>query len=193
MELENQTLEQVQAQEQVEPVKETVSTPEPIKEQPEWKAPESKEELDKLIKAAENRTYTKALKELGVTSIKDFKIQQEEIKEQLNSIGTLKENYENVQKEYETLKNDYTSLRKETILGALNVADEYREDLIKLAEAEVTEDKPFEEAVKELVEGRYKHVVATPQLRMGTERRQAEDTNTISPAIRQRYPWLNKK
>lgn len=193
MELENQTIEQVQAQEQVEPAQETVSTPEPINEQPEWKAPESKEELDKLIKAAENRTYTKALKELGVASIKDFKIQQEEIKEQLNSLGTLKENYENAQKEYDTLKNDYTSLRKETILGALNVADEYREDLIKLAEAEVTEDKPFEEVVKELVEGRYKHVVATPQLRMGTERRQAEETNTISPEIRQRYPWLDKK
>lgn len=192
MELENQKIEQVQAQEQVEPSQE-VSTQEPLKEQPEWKAPESKEELDKLIKAAENRTYTKALKELGVTSIKDFKTQQEEIKEQLNSLGTLKENYENVQKEYDALNNDYRSLRKETILGALNVAEEYKEDIIKLAEAEVTEDKPFEEAVKELVEGRYKHVVASPQLRMGVERRQAEETNTISPELRQRYPWLNKK
>lgn len=174
-----------------EPVEETVSN-ENIEQVEEWVAP-SKEEYERVLKSTTNKAKTEILKDLGVTSVKDFKIQQAEIEEQLTSLETLKEEYENTQKEYGTLKNEYTSLKKETILGALNVAEDYREDLVKLADAEVTDDRPFEAVVKELVEGRYKHVVASPQLRMGTERRQAEDTNTISAEMRQRYPWLNKK
>ena len=171
-----------------EPVEETVSN-ENIKQVEEWKAP-TKEEYEKVLKSTTNKAKTEILKDLGVDSIKSFKIRQAEIEEQLASLKTLKEEYENTQKEYDALKNDYTSLKKETILREFNVAEDYREDLIKLADAKVTEDKPFEDVVKELVEGRYKYTVERPSLKMGTEKTSEPQISSVDKKLQKKYPWI---
>ena len=44
----------------------------------------------------------------------------------------------------------------------------------------VTEDKPFENVLKELVEGKYKYVVATSSnIKMGTEKTKVEPINEV--------------
>lgn len=182
----------IQNQEIINEPVETVSN-EDIQKTEEWIPPQTKEEFEKALKSTSSRAQTNILKDLGVASIKEFKIQQAEINEKLEAIGTLEQERNEINDKYMSLSEEYNSLKRETTLNSFNVADEYKEDIAKLAALEVNDDKPFEDAVKELVEGRYKHVVASPQLRMGVERRQAEEKNTISAEMRQRYPWLNKK
>lgn len=195
MEQENQTIEQVQAQEHVEPA-ETVSTDEPSNEQPEWKAPESKEELDKLIKAAENRTYTKALKELGVSSIKDFKEMRSKLEQEKSYLETLTKERDEYADKVKSLEAELNSLKQERVLDKLNVQEEYREDLVKLAMEKVTDEKPFEQVLKEMVEGKYKYVVNKPnKIKMGIEK--TEDNidllSGIEKAFYKRNPSLKNK
>lgn len=191
MELENQTIEQVQAQEQVEPSQE-VSTQEPLNEQPEWKAPESKEELDKLIKAAENRTYTKALKELGVTSVKEFKELQSKLEQEKSDLETLVKERDQYKNKTEEVFKENLTLKQERVLDKLDVQSEYREDLVKLAMEKVTDEKPFDVVLKEMIEGKYKYTVADRSpIKMGIEKTEKVDQDSsISDSLAKKYPWL---
>ena len=185
--MEDIKLEQVQAQPQTETV-EPVSTDE-VKEEQEWVPPKTKEELDKLLKAAENRTYTRALKELDVTSVKAFKEYRTKLEQDRDTL--IKEKDEYVGK-YDNLVKEYTTLKQERILDKLNVQDEYRDDLVKLASEKATEDKPFEAVLKDMVEGKYKYTVADRNpIKMGAEKTEKVDQeNTISDALKKKFPWL---
>lgn len=191
METENQTIEQVQVQGQVEPSQE-VSTNEPSNEQPEWKPIESKEELDKLLKAEQNRTYTKALKELGVDSIKSFKELQTKLEQEKSNLETLTKERDQYKNKTEEVFKENLTLKQEKVLDKLNVQEEYREDLVKLAMEKVTEDKPFDQVLQEMIEGKYKYTVANRSpIKMGIEKTEKVDQeSSVSDALAKKYPWL---
>jgi hypothetical protein len=191
MELENQTIEQVQAQDHVEPSQE-VSTQEPSNEQPEWKPIESKEELNKLLKAEQNRTYTRALKELGVSSVKEFKELRAKVEQEKSYLETLTKERDEYAGKIKSLEAELNSLKQERVLDKLNVQEEYREDLVKLAMEKVTDEKPFEQVLKEMVEGKYKYTVANRlPIKMGIEKTEKVDQEpSVSDNLLKKYPWL---
>ena len=168
------------------------TTPEVI----EWKAPESKDALDVLLKAEANRTYTKALKDLGVNSIKEFKELQSKINEDMTSLETLTKEKDEYADTIRGLEGKYNLLKQEQVLDRLNIQEEYREDLLKLAEDKIDENNPFDKVLTEMIEGKYKYAVAqSTKLKMGTEKtnKETETKDTYSKSTTQLYPWLKAK
>ena len=188
MELEN-VIEQT-----IEPVVETVST-EPVVEVVEWKAPASKEELDKLLKAESSRVYTKALKELGVTSVKEFKELQAKIESERTNLETIVKERDQSVNTVKELSAKYNSLVQENLLNELNIEQEYRDDLIKLAQDKVSDEKPLSDVLKEMVEGKYKYAVAQPgRIKMSVEKTNSTkvETEKFAKSTTDLYPWLKK-
>jgi hypothetical protein len=173
MELENQTTEQTN--ETTQPVSnENVQT-----EVLEWKAP-SKEEYEIAIKSAANKANTEILKSLGVKSVKEFKETYTKFEQEKSNLDTLIKEKDEYAGKSKSLEAELNSLKQERVLDKYNVQSEYREDLVKLAMDKVTEDKPFENVLKELVEGKYKYVVATSSnIKMGTEKTKVEPINEV--------------
>jgi len=185
MELENQVNER--------PI-ETVDTVSKEEIQQEWKAPESKEELDKLIKSAENRTYTRALKELQVKSVKEFLEFKTSIEQEKANLDTLIKERDEYASKYESLVNEYESLKNEQVLTKLNIQDEYKDDLVKLAKLNVSDTKNLETVLKEMVEGKYRYAVANQTIKMGTEKVDKVDIKDgLDPKTLAQYPWLRAK
>lgn len=174
----------------MEPVVEAVSTEEV--QTIEWKAPESKEALDNMLKAEANRTYTKALKDLGVSSVKEFKEAQIKLQEDLKSIESVRLEKEHAIKKATELQGEYNRLRTTSILNELNIEEDYREDLIKLASDKVNDETPIETVLKEMVEGKYKYTVANQSpIKIGTEKSQKiSEDSTVSDGLKKKYPWL---
>jgi len=188
MELEN-VIEQT-----IEPVVETVST-EPVVEVVEWKAPASKEELDKLLKAESSRVYTKALKELGVTSVKEFKELQAKIESERTNLETIikeRDQYANSVKEMEA---KYQKISTESLLNELNIDEQYREDLLKLASDKVNEENSLDKVLKEMIEGKYRYAVSQSKIKMSIEKKDkpVDTSSKYAKGTLEQYPWLKGK
>lgn len=160
-----------------ETVEETVSTeqvqePEVI----EFKAPATQEELDSILKAEANRVYTKALKELGVNSVKEFKLAQAKLAEDQTNIDTIKEQNNTYANEVKELEGKYNSLAQESVLDKLSVSEDWRVEITKEALANVTEEKTFQQAVEEMTSGKWSHVIESKApLRLGSEKKSVSE------------------
>ena len=186
---ENEVIEQV-----TETVDETVST-EVVQEVEDWKAPASKEELDKLIKAEANRTYTKALKDLGVNSVKEFKELQSKLEAERSQIETIIQEKDKYANEIKDISAKYNKLVQDSVLNELNIEEEYREDLLKLAADKVNDENPLDKVLKEMVEGKYKYAVAQPsRIKMSVEKKNETkvETEKFAKSTTDLYPWLKK-
>lgn len=186
MELENQVIEPI-----VEPVVETVSTEE-VPAVEDWKAPASKEELEKLLKAESNKTFTRALKELGVNSVKEFKELQSKVESERTNIESIVQEKDKYANEIKDISAKYNKLVQDKILDELNIEEEYREDLMKLAQDKVSDQTPLSEVLKEMVAGKYKYTLANKgPVKMGTEKTDRVATEpTVSDALAKKYPWI---
>ena len=168
----------------IEPVVETVST-EPVVEVVEWKAPQTKEELDSILKANANRTYTKALKDLGVNSVKEFKELQTKLESERNEIEAIVKERDTYANSVKELEAKYQKISQESLLNELNIDEEYREDLVKLAKDRTSDTKTLEEVLKEMTEGKYKYAVRKEsQTRMGIEKSQISDKDIKESEIK---------
>ena len=178
----------------MEPVVEAVSTEEV--QTIEWKAPESKEALDNMLKAEANRTYTKALKDLGVSSVKEFKETQAKLQEDLKLVESIKVEKDKALNSVIELEGKYNKLKTTSILNELNIEEDYREDLIKLASDKVNDETPIEAVLKEMIEGKYKYTVAqSNKIKMGVEKtdNKVDTSDKYAKSTTQQYPWLKGK
>ena len=55
--------------------------------------------------------------------------------------------------------NEHTSLKHERVLDKLNIQDEYREDLTKLALDKVNDSMDFEAVISDMVNDKYRYTV----------------------------------
>lgn len=187
MTLEGKDLEVITTVENTEPAQETVST-ETTEEV--FNAPQTQEELDKIIQAALNREKTNFLKELGVKSVKEFKEKELEM-------TNIRNEFENLTKVNEELTNRFTevSAEKERIsfeskLRSLGVDEQYFNDLRLIAENNVVEGKTLEAVAEKLIEGRYSYMAKAP-VRIGSEKKTEETKKqTYSEEFLKRYPHL---
>jgi len=182
MELENK--EQVQIGEQTETT-EVVSTPEVKNELPEWKAPQTKEEFDKALKSAENKKATELLKSLGVVSVSQFKELQAKIEAERVNIETIIKERDESKKTASELSAKYEKLQTEAVLNELNVDEQYREDLIKLAKDRVDDKNTLSSVLKEMVDGRYKYAVTqSARVKLGTEKTQPAKVDEVDEYLK---------
>lgn len=171
---ETKTNDTVETTEATEPV-ETVSN-EPVEET--WEAPQSQEELDILLKSASNKAKTNILKDLGVNSIKEFKELQSTLDSKTELYANIDKERETHNTELESLKSENDKLTQTSILDKLNIQEEYRDDLTTLAQAKVTEDVTFKDAITEMVESKYKYAATKPEtFKMGTEKSSVSEKN----------------
>ena len=190
MELENKVIE-----EQVtEPVIEAVSTD----EVQEWTAP-TKEDFEKAIKAAENKTYTRALKELGVKSTKEFLEARTKLEQEKAEHDSILKEREDLNTKATELQSELSVLKQERLFNKLNILEDYRNDLVKLAEGLVTDEKDFESVLTEMATmDKYQYAfkgseAEKPKLKMGIEKQNpATKTSTVSETLVKKYPWLKE-
>lgn len=191
MELENQetVVEEVKVNEPSQEVS-SESTAEDTKQ--EWVAPQTPDELDVMLKSASNKAKTAILKELGVKSIKEFKESYEQTQSKLSEFENIQKEKDKYASKYESLVNEHTSLKHERVLDKLNIQDEYREDLTKLALDKVNDSMDFEAVISDMVNDKYRYTVnGNQQLKMSTEKTQKEeDTNGLSSKTIKKYPWI---
>ena len=143
----------------------------------EWKAPESKEDLDVLLKAEANRTYTQALKDLGVSSVKEFKELQTSLETKSKDIDKVIEDKLSISTKYDSTLKELESLKEESILNKLSVNDDYKEDLLSLARAKVDEDNSLESILTDMVANKYKYTTTISKPSIGIEKSKKENTN----------------
>lgn len=165
----------------------TVST-EPTEEV--FNAPQTKDELDKIVQAALNREKTNFLKELGVKSVKEFKEKESEMANIRNDF----ENLTKVNKELETRFTEVSAEKErvsfESKLKSLGVDEQYFDDIKLIAENNVVEGKTLEDVAEELIEGRYSYMAKNP-VRIGSEKKTEESKKqTYSEEFLRRYPHL---
>lgn len=157
----------------------------------EFKLPTTKEELEIMLKSAINKANTSILKTLGVKSVKEFKEVQAKANEALTQFETLSKQNQELSQKNESISKELESLKQTSILDRLNIREEYREDLIKLAQDKVTEENSFEAVIKQLVETKYQYTVNGKAVKFGSEKTETEQhTTTISPELQKKYPWL---
>lgn len=141
----------------------------------------SQEEYDKAIKSAASKAKGDILKELGITSVKDFSI--------------IKESYEKSISDTEALKKTNEDLSNKLVLKSLNVKDDNADDFISLASKRVSEKKDFSTAAKEVAEA-YPNMLVSYNNRptMGTEKSETKERQEeYSVKMLEKYPFLKKK
>ena len=110
-----------------------------------------------------------------MNSIKEFKELQSRLEtERLNIESIIKERDES-KKTASELSAKYNKLQTEAVLNELNIDEQYREDLIKLAQDKVDDKNTLSQVLKSMVEGKYKYALAqSARIKMGTEKIQVE-------------------
>lgn len=140
----------------------------------------TQEEYDKAIKSAAGKAKNEILKELGVSSVKDFNI--------------LKRNYEDAIKNAEDLSTQNENLSNRLVLKDLNIRDDVEDDFISLAKKRITDDKTFNEAAREVAElypNMIKEFTASKNVKIGNEKKDgSKKESTYSEEMLKRYPWL---
>lgn len=159
-------------------------TVEDVKQETETPITYSQEELDKAVKSASSRAKNDIMKELGITSVKDFSI--------------LKESYEKAIKETEELKTTNETLSNKLVLKGLDVNDDCADDFISLTKKRVTETKDFSTAAKEVAQ-LYPTMLKTSSVvetrkQFGNEKSETKSKDQgISEKLLEKYPHLRRK
>ena len=152
-----------------------------VKPESENSATYSQEEYDKAIKSAASKAKGDILKELGITSVKDF--------------TALKESYEKSISDTEALRKTNEELSNRLVLASLNVKDDNADDFIALASKRVSDKKDFSTAAKEVAEA-YPNMLTSYNTRptMGSEKSETKERKEeYSARMLEKYPFLKKK
>lgn len=142
----------------------------------------SEEEYKKALQSASSKAKYSLLQELGINSVDDFKQKSAKYDEGIKELEQLKQK----QAEYE-LQVD--SLKKDLAVEQLGVSDEYKEDLITLAKAKVSDKVDFKSAAEEILNKNpnWKKGQSAPKL--GTEKSEVKPT-TVDDVLSKKYPWI---
>lgn len=139
----------------------------------------SQEEYDKAVKSAAGKAKNEILKELGVSSVKDFNI--------------LKRSYEDAIKNAEDLASQNENLNNRLVLKDLNIREDVEDDFISLAKKRITTEKTFTEAAKEVAE-LYPNMIKeinSKTVKTGSEKKDgSKKESTYSEEMLKRYPHL---
>ena len=141
-------------------------------------------ELNKRIQSATSKGKNELMKELGISSVKDFQDLKTNYETAINTKTSLEENIN-------TLNQEKVKLSEDLMLTKLGVSEEYKEDLLTLAKSKVDENHTLEDISKSLLEKfpQFKGVKET--IKMGTEKAEIkQDKPPVDEEMARKYPWL---
>lgn len=144
----------------------------------------SREDYDKAIQSASSKAKYDILKELGISSVKEFQELKSTYESAINSKTSLEESISN-------LNNEKNKLLEDLMLSKLGVSEEYSKDLLTLAKSKVDENHSLEEVSKELLERYPQWRNSKETIKMGTEKtdNRAKEPEVDSTLVK-RFPWL---
>lgn len=177
MTLENEQTQQVTTQE-------PAATPAPAANTSAQEAPKAPAEqpqpfkvfnTEDDFKAEVNRAKGDWLKQVGATSVDEYKAK---VKQYNDAIA-----------ERDSLIKQRNDLNEKLVVNDLGVADDHREDLLTLAKSRIAPDKDLRAAAAEVLQKNPTWMKAKGDIRIGTEK--PEDGLSSQPsALTSRYPWL---
>lgn len=138
----------------------------------------SEEDLNKAIQSANSKGKGDLLKELGISSVKEFKEMKKTFEEANNAKSDL-------ELQIETLNN-------KLVCKNLNVRDDVSEDFIDLTKKRIKEGVSFEEAAMTVAE-LYPNMLNSAKTydKTGIEKKnESKETSKYSEEMLKRYPWL---
>lgn len=138
----------------------------------------NEDEYNNAIKSERSKAKNELMKELGIKSV-------DEAKETFNKYATL-------QSEFETTKAEHQKLSEEIVLTKAGVKDDYKEEVITLARAKVSDEMTFEKAIEAVIEKMPMVIGKGFQGRVGTQSTQEENDNSVQDKLSKHYPWLKK-
>ena len=141
-------------------------------------------ELNKRIQSATSKGKNELMKELGISSVKDFQDLKTNYETAINTKTSLEENIN-------TLNQEKVKLSEDLMLTKLGVSEEYKEDLLTLAKSKVDDNHTLEDISKSLLEKfpQFKGVKET--IKMGTEKAEIkQDKPPVDEEMAKRFPWL---
>lgn len=142
-------------------------------------------ELNKKLQSASSKGKNELLKELGITSTKDFHDLKNTYETAINNKTTLEDSINKLTQEKNKLTEDL-------MLTKLGVADEFREDLLTLAKAKVDENHSLEDISKSLLEKFPQFRTTRETVKIGTEKATLKEELPVDDELSSKYPWLKK-
>lgn len=142
----------------------------------------SEEEYKKAIQSASSKAKYAILQELGIKSVDEFKAKTAEYDNAIKERDALKEDKLKIESQVDKLK-------VELALEQLGVGDEYKEDLITLAKAKVSDKVDFKSAAEEVLNKNPNWKKNNSPLKLGTEKTEVKPT-TVEDRLSKKYAWL---
>lgn len=166
---------------------ETTETETPVVEVEATPKTFTEEEFNKAIQSASSKAKNDILKELGISSVKDFKDLQ-------NTYNTAIQEKDTLKTKQTELENELASLKLNAKVVALGVAEEFKDDFLELAEVKMTKgNKSFDDVSKEILE-KNKHWLTSSKIeKLGNDQSKSNIQDShVSDELKSKYPWLAK-
>lgn len=145
----------------------------------EYIAP-SKEQYEKAMQSERSKAKYSILKDLGITSVDQFKAEKAKLDDELKAAESKKA-------EYDALANENQRLKEDIMLRDLGVDESRKADLLILAKSNAVDGKDLKTAAQEILERNPNWKTQKP-ISMGTER--SEQQGAAESKLAERYPWL---
>lgn len=164
-----------------EPVKEEVQ---PIEKEEEWKAPASKEDYERALKSASSKGKYDLLKELGISSVDDFKSKQNTYDEAIKSRDELN-------KKIEELSQSTSQLNDKLLISETGVMDDYKEDFLTLVKSKAaTTGKDYNEVAADILLKNPTWKKGNDSVQIGTEKSEIKEVS-LESKLNKKFPWIH--
>ena len=128
-----------------------------------WVAPATEEEYNKALQSAASKAKYALLQELNIKSVDDYKAKVSQYETAINESKSLKE----ANTKYQEQIND---LNETLVMEKMGVDDAFKDDLLTLAKAKVTDEIDFSKAVEMVLEKNPTWRRDKEPVRIGTEK-----------------------
>lgn len=136
----------------------------------------SQAEYDKASQSAASKAKYELLKELGISSVKEFK---ETYQSKIDEHDTL-------QKSYNEMKQAFDNEQRKNLLH--DVDDEYAEDAYELAKVKAGKDGNLDDAMKAILDKNPNWRKGSKEIQFGNEKSEHTEKNVSS--LSKKYPWI---
>ena len=136
----------------------------------------TQEDYDKAIKSEASKQKLEWMREVGVQSVDEYK--------------TTKSKYDEATKNYDQVVKERNDLSDKLLVRELDVSDDFANDLLTLAKANVSKDKDLKTAASEVLGKNPSWKTNRARtIKIGTEKA-APAQSLTQDNLGNRYPWL---
>lgn len=172
-------------QDQVEKPTDQVEVP----EEPQWSI--TQEDYNKNIQSAKSTAKFEIMKELGISSVKEFKTQYDatlKTNDTLkNEIESLRSQIENLTAENMVYKDREKTQKENEFFGKFDVDEKYLEDFKTLVKTKASDESEYDKVATSILE-KNSNWLKGGDLNIGTDKSEKEETRI--PESLKKYPWI---